>query len=432
MLRMLGLFMVMPVIAVLATDYPGATPWLIGLAIGGYGLTQAVLQIPMGIWSDRWGRKPVIVIGLLCFAAGSLLAAYAESMWGLVLGRVLQGAGAIAGAVMALAADVSREQQRTKVMAIIGIAIGVSFYVALLLGPALAGQMGLKGLFQLTAVFALLAIVPVLFLVPRTQISAPSGDTLPNKSSIKLLLKQPALLRLNASVLLLHLLIASFFVQIPSILNQLQVPLSEHWHTYLPVLLISIFGLVVLMRLPLSQNALIKLCVLLLAGAFVGFAFHNNHYWLLFGASCVFFSGFNYLEANFPALVSTLSPAGQKGSAMGIFASFQFFGAFLGGLLSGYSHHLLGQQNALLLFAGLCLIWLLFTPRATGKTGVKRYTLSVNFDQHPFAQVQQKLAAIEGVKEVQVDIQQGAAYLKVEGQQFTLENAYNALATESS
>ena len=267
--------MVMPVLAILAQDYDGYSTLMVGLAIGGYGLTQAVLQIPMGVLSDRIGRKPVILIGLLMFAAGSLVAGMADTMWQLVLGRVMQGAGAIAGAIMALAGDVSRENQRTKMMAIIGVSIGFSFYLAVILGPVLSAKFGLNGLFMVTAVCALAAMALIYFAIPTTVNVAPQGDTLPLTTDIKRLVGERSLMRLNLSVLVLHMLITLIFTQIPSLIVAAGMPLAEHWEIYLPVLILSVAGLALVMRL--SKGWVLRyplmLNVVLLMLAFGGFWF---------------------------------------------------------------------------------------------------------------------------------------------------------------
>ena len=420
MLRMLGLFMVMPVIAILALDFEDYSPLLLGLAIGGYGLTQAALQIPMGVLSDKWGRKPIIVIGLLLFAIGSFVAASADSLWLVTIGRILQGAGAIAAAIMALAGDISRESERPKVMAIIGISIGLSFYIALFLGPLLATNYGLSGLFLLTGVFALACIPLVIFVVPKVKIVAPKGDALPRINDLKSLAKDPLLLRLNFSVLLLHLMISVIFISLPSMFIDLGWQLEVHGRLYGVVLLGSIFGLAILMSLSkrLGQKPILMLAIGLLFIAFIALSFLPSGLYGLLVIIVVFFSGFNYLEANFPALVSSISPAGKKGSAMGIFASCQFFGAFLGGVISGSVSNSLGQSGLFGLAAIICAIWLVLMVGFRGVSNVRRYTISVDKDERTLTQIEQKLAELRGVEEAKLIVAEKTIYLKVEKHSF--------------
>jgi MFS family permease len=428
---MLGLFMVMPVLAILALDYPGYSALMLGLAIGGYGLTQALLQIPMGVLSDKIGRKPVIVFGLLLFAMGSGVAALADDMLWLVIGRFLQGAGAIAGAIMALAGDVSREEQRSKVMAIIGVAIGFSFYLALLLGPLIADNFGLKGIFGITAMLALLCIPMLIYVVPNATNVAPKGDTLPVLADLKALFFEPQLRQLNISVLILHLLITLFFVQVPSLLISFGWDLNSHWKLYLPVLLGSIISMAGLMLLAKKskQQTVIKLSIIILIVVFAGMSLNHSLLGLLL-LSWLFFSAFNFLEANFPALVSSIAPAGKKGSAMGIYASFQFFGAFLGGLLSGGISQYLHTQWVFLIAAVICLIWLMIVGGLRGTEGLKRYTLKANLHEQSVEQIAQRLASINGIQDITIVPDEDTIYLKVDSKQFTLQDAKKALKLE--
>ena len=425
LMRMLGLFMIMPVIALLAPAYPDYSPMLVGLAIGGYGLTQAIMQIPMGVLSDRFGRKPIIAIGLAMFAGGSVLAALADSLWMVVVGRVLQGAGAIAGAVMALAADLSRENQRAKVMAIIGIAIGFSFYLAVILGPIIAADMGLSGIFMVTAVLAL-ACYPLLFIgVPSIQQTAPKGDTLPTWQGIRGLVSEPSLWRLNVSVLLLHCLITLIFVQLPVQFSKMGWELSEHWAVYLPILFASILGMAILMGLQRKMlgGHVMRFSIFLLVIACSGMSLFLNDSFYLFVFMWLFFSAFNYLEANFPALVSSIAPAGKKGSAMGIYASFQFFGAFLGGLATGYlSDHY--TPATILLFASImCLLWVFLFAGFHGTQHLKRYTLAYHLPGVSTEELRELFGQLDGIIDLTIVPAESAVYLKVDAQVFDLQAA---------
>ncbi|MDP5133497.1 MAG: MFS transporter [Paraglaciecola sp.] len=429
-LRMLGLFMIMPVMAVAARDYPDYSVMLVGLAIGGYGLTQAMLQIPMGVLSDKIGRKPVIIIGLVFFALGSLLAAFSDSLMWIVLGRFLQGAGAIAGAIMALAGDLSREKQRPKVMAIIGIAIGFSFYIALLLGPTIANAYGLKGIFLATGVLAILCMLLVWLVVPNPYDVAPKGDTLPVIKDIKRLLAHPQLMRLDLSVLVLHMLITLLFVHIPKFFVALGWPMSQHWQLYLGILLVSIAGLALIMGLGRKINQ-VSLMVASVMGLAIVFALlsieHVSLLWLLVLVS-VFFTCFNYLEANFPAMVSSVAPAGKKGSAMGIYASCQFFGAFLGGMLSASISQFFGSQWVFGLAAVLCVVWVYLIKGLHSTQRLKRYTLKVNSQTAEHAM--QQIAELDGVEDLTFMPSEQVIYIKVDGQKFDIQRARNSLNLE--
>jgi MFS family permease len=420
-LRMLGLFMVMPVIAISAKNYPDYSAFLVGLAIGGYGLTQALLQIPMGVLSDKIGRKPVIAGGLVIFAIGSIVAATADSLAWVVVGRLLQGGGAIAGAIMALAGDLSRESQRPKVMAIIGVSIGFSFYLALLLGPIIAGNFGLSGIFLMTGILACLCILLVLFVVPNTQKIAPKGDTLPVIEDLKSLFLHPQLIRLNISVLLLHMLITLLFVQIPVFLVDLNWPLSTHWKAYSLVLVVSVLGLIGLIALATKRKqAVMQFSVAGLAVVFALLIFGQHSIIYLMILVSLFFTCFNYLEANFPAMVSNIAPAGKKGSAMGVYASFQFFGAFIGGVLSGSIGELLGIKWVFVLASILCCIWLLLIRGLRATNRLKRYTLKTN-SQTSDLTIQQ-LSKLEGVVDITLAPDEQVMYLKAE-QHFDIQHA---------
>lgn len=414
-LRMMGLFMVMPVLAVAAMDYPDYSPLLVGLAVGGYGLTQAALQIPMGMMSDKWGRKPVILLGLSVFAIGSFVAAYADSMALMIVGRILQGAGAIAGAIMALATDVSRESQRAKVLAIIGIAIGFSFYLAVILGPLIANSFGLAGVFAITGILALMCMPLVKWVVPNGE-ALSSGDTLPQKGQLARLVFSSQLWRLNVSVMVLHMLITLLFVQLPITLLHFDMTLESHWTVYLPVLGASIVGLIIMMSIARGRTpkSLLFFGVALMGIAFLTLSAEPQNWWAVTIAVVLFFTGFNYLEANFPALVSSIAPAGQKGTAMGIYASFQFFGAFLGGMLSGLVTDFWSQDIAYAVGAASTLIWFVVLYGMKEVSRVKRVMMQASLSGNLSEEMQKQLMQVPGVLEVTINVQSDSVYLKVD------------------
>ena len=360
--RMLGLFMVLPLLALYAADMPGATPAMLGLALGIYGLSQAALQIPLGWLSDRIGRKPVIVAGLLVFALGSLVAAQADTAAGIVLGRFLQGAGAIASTVMAMVADLTSEEQRTKAMAIVGASIGASFAVALVLGPLVAASGGLEAVFYLTAVLALSGIAVVLLQVPTPARLIEHEEVGARGVHLARALADRQLLRLNVGVFTLHFILMACFLLVPAILEgALQVPRGDHWQVYLPTLLLSLLGMLPLMRLAEKGGRLREVfptAIALVLVALLGFGFTAAGP-LFYVSLWLFFVGFNYLEATLPSLVSKTVFAGGRGTAMGIYSSCQFLGAFAGGAGGGYVLQHWGAPGLLALCMVPGITWLL-------------------------------------------------------------------------
>jgi MFS family permease len=365
--RMLGLFMVLPLLALYAADFPGASPSMIGLALGVYGLTQALLQIPFGWLSDQVGRKPVIIGGLVLFALGSIVAAMADTVYGIVLGRTLQGAGAIASTVMALVADLTREEQRTKAMALVGISIGLSFAVALVLGPVVAAAGGLAAVFWFTALLAVAGVAIVVLLVPTPpKVGTEHNEVGARAGLIGRSLRDPALVRLNFGVFTLHFILMASFLVVPGFLEQSAgVDRARHWMVYLPALLLSIAGMVPLMILAerwgrLHQVFLFAIALVFAAIAMLGFTSTTVVFYL---GLWIFFVGFNYLEATLPSLVSKTVFAGGKGTAMGVYSTCQFLGAFAGGAAGGW---ILQYMNVAALIS-VCLLlaavwWLLVLP----------------------------------------------------------------------
>jgi len=338
-LRLLGLFLILPVFAVYAPTIPGgADATLVGLALGIYGLTQGVLQIPYGAASDRWGRKPVIAAGLIVFAVGSFIAALADDIVWTIVGRAIQGAGAISAAVTAFIADATRDEHRTKAMALVGASVGLTFAGSLVLAPLLYAAIGVKGLFAMTGVLVVVAIGVLLWVVPSASLLPPNAEhASPETTSAAMF--DPQLLRLNFGIFALHTVLMAMFVVIPVLLVQSGgLPLSQHWKVYLPVVLLS-FALMMKPLMVAERRALIRPLfigsIVLVLIAQVGFLLRGDALvwlalWLL-----LFFTGFNILEACLPSLVSRIAPAAAKGLALGIYNTAQALGLFAGGALGG-------------------------------------------------------------------------------------------------
>ena len=362
-MRMLGLFLILPVFALYGTELAGATPMLIGLAIGAYGLTQALLQIPFGMLSDKIGRRPVIVMGLLIFALGSAVAAEADTIGGVILGRGLQGCGAIAAAVMALAADLTRDSQRTKSMAFIGISVGAAFLIALVAGPMIAATAGLSGVFWATAALALVAVALLYGVVPAGGEAAFRPEVNARAGALGVVLRNPDLLRLDFGVLVLHFILTASFVVLPVILeSQLGVARADHWMIYVPVLLVSVAGMAALISIGERRRILHRLlagvAVLVIVADLVLAGFSDSLPLFILGL-WLFFVGFNTLEASLPSLLTRFAPEGMRGTALGVYATAQFLGAFLGGTLGGLVYGGFGADGVFLACALAAGIWLI-------------------------------------------------------------------------
>ena len=361
-LRMLPLFMLLPVLALAESQYSGATPLLLGLALGIYGLTQATLQIPFGILSDRFGRKPIITIGLLIFILGSLLAAISESIYGLIVGRAFQGAGAIAAAMMALASDVSSEQSRTKIMAIIGISIGMAFSLAFILGPFLYTYIDIKGLFYIGAAFGLLAIVMLLTVVPNPTALKKIRTKTINLSGLTVVFFKPQLLRFNYSIFTSHLILMANFVVIPIALrDHVGLTTHSHWQLYLSVLICSLFIMVPFIifseRFSNIKSFFIVSILLIIISQTGLILFHSTL--VSIGIFLIlFFGAFNYLEALLPSEVSKTASADQKGTALGIYSTSQFLGIFIGGAIGGLIYQEWGLESVHIFCLIMSCFWL--------------------------------------------------------------------------
>lgn len=419
-LRMLGLFMMLPVLSLFAENLEGSTPFLIGLAVSIYGLTQALLQIPFGLWSDQFGRKKIIIIGLLLFIAGSIVAALSTTIYGVLAGRALQGSGAIAAAVMALAADLTQEVHRTKAMATIGASIGIAFGVAVTLGPIIASLVGVQGIFWVTAVLAVFAIIAILTVVPDPPISKKHRDAEVMPEQMSTALKNPDLLRLNYGIFVLHLLLTATFVVVPLLMRDAGLLAAEHWKVYLGVMvsaIIIMIPFIILAEKKRQMKAVFMGAIATLIVADLGLMLFNDNLTGIIIALGVFFCGFNLLEATLPSLISKTAPADLKGTAMGVYSTSQFLGAFIGGAVGGWSYGQWGAQAVFLfcILAALSWLWVsmhMNPPRYLANLLISLEALSTQDADH----LADAMLAIVGVEDVILHYAEGVAYLKVDNQ----------------
>ncbi len=427
-LRMLGLFMIMPVFAIYGRDLIGYSPLWVGIVIGAYGLTQAVLQIPMGQLSDRIGRKPVIIAGLALFCLGSIIAGMADSVYGVAFGRILQGTGAVASAILALAADITRDQQRPKVMAVIGMCIGLSFAFSLVAGPVLAQWIGLKGIFFVTAALAIVGMLVVHYIVPNSTTKAPAGDASTNGDKLKAMLRNPQLLRLDAGIFLLHLTLTAVFVSLPFELEAAGLVGEHHWWIYFPALLLSFVLMVPLLIIAAKKkmNKQFFLFAIVLMGiALCVMGLASGSLWLFALAIVLYFTAFNFLEASLPAMISMSAPAGAKGSAMGVYSTSQFAGAFCGGIIAGSLYTQLGAQGLFFSIAAVMIVWFMISLGLENVGQVKAHTISVTITNQREAElIAEKLISLSGINEAVVVLEEQVAYLKAT-KDFEIDQALN-------
>lgn len=358
-LRMLGMFIVLPVFALFAETLPGGRDrTLVGLALGAYGLTQAVLQVPFGWASDKWGRRPVIYSGLALFALGSFVAAWAPTIGWTIVGRAVQGAGAVSAAVIALCADLTREAVRTRAMAVIGITIATTFALSLVLGPLLNAAIGVPGIFALTGVLAMGAAGVVRYVIPNVAARATRA---PSRAAFRRVLRDPNLLRLNYGIFALHALFMALFVELPFALRDNGVAVDRQWEIYLPVLVLS-----VALMWPFARSAdhpqrgkpvfVGAVGVLLIGEVALALGLHSLP--ALVAGLLLFFAAFNLLEATLPSFVSRYAPADLKGSAVGVYASLQFLGAFAGAAIGGWLAQHAGAAAVFGFGVALTAVWL--------------------------------------------------------------------------
>lgn len=435
-LRMLGLFIILPVFALYAGHLPGGDNHaLIGVALGVYGLTQALLQVPFGWLSDRWGRKPVIYLGLLLFAAGSFVAAAADSIYLVILGRTIQGAGAISAAVMALTADLTREEHRTKAMALIGMTIGAMFVVSLVIAPPLNRWIGVPGIFAMTGVLALLALAVVRLVVPNPLRSTFHSDAEAQPALIRNVFQDPELMRLNYGVFSLHAVLMALWVVVPFALVSSGLGQDHHWQVYLPVLLGSLlFAIPAIVyaerRDRLKQVFVGAIAVLLMAE--VGLAFAGARLPLLGAGLLLFFVGFNVLEASLPSLISKIAPVGAKGTAIGIYSSVQFLGTFVGAALGGLLSQHFGAYALFAFCAMLVAVWiaLALTMRTPPAVRTHMYAIPA-MDPQRARGLAQRLSGLPGVREALVLATERVVYVKADAKGFDEERVLRLLGGEA-
>ncbi len=428
-LRMFGLFLLLPVMAVYASSLPGSTPLMVGLTLGAYGLTQAMLQIPFGLLSDRIGRKKIITIGLLIFALGSVVAALASSIEWLVIGRAIQGGGAISSAVLALTADLTREEQRTKAMAMIGMSIGLVFLLSISIAPPLAGQIGIDGLFWITSIMALLAIVGLHKGVPTPERRILHRDVIPALAQIGEVLKDRQLLRLDFGIFVLHMVLTALFVVVPAQITQVgDLTLEQHWKVYLPILVLSVVAMIpLIMAASRSEKVTLvfRLGTLILGSSLVLLALVSGQgqpqFSLLLLAIWAFFVGFNALEAMLPSLVSRVAPAASKGTAIGVYNSLQFFGVFCGGIIAGVLAGRYGPSSVFWFCAAMAAIWCWVAWAAPGFLLSSSRVISIG-EQSP-SQIDalvDRIGRVRGVQEVIIVRGETLAYLKVDDKELDI------------
>ncbi len=424
--RMLGLFMIYPVFATFARRLPGASPYTIGLALGIYGLTQGLLQMPFGLLSDRLGRKVMIVLGLALFGLGSAVAANARTIEGMIWGRALQGAGAVGSVVLAMVGDLTSEENRTSAMAMVGMTIGLSFLVAIVTGPVVGAWIGISGIFWLMSALALVGIAITLFIVPAPRVLRVHRDAEAVPAMIGSTLRNPELLRLDFGIFALHAMLTASFLVVPGLLAAtLGVKPRTEWLVYLPVLLVSVAvmvpAIIVGERFRRMKTVLVAAVAALAASQFM-LAAAGQDKWALLAAITLFFAAFNVMEASLPSLVTKIAPAAAKGTATGVYSSSQFLGIFVGGLAGGWVHQHLGAAAVFEYAGALALLWLLIAATMRRPSYLASRVLRIASVVDP-VRLKERLLEVPGVAEAVVVPEEGVAYLKVDSKRFDRQQA---------
>jgi MFS family permease len=421
--RLLGLFMIYPVFAAYAGTLAGANPYLIGEALGIYGLSQGLLQIPFGLLSDRIGRKVMIVLGLVLFGAGSAVAALSTTIGGVIIGRALQGAGAVGSVILALVADLTGEDSRTAAMATVGITIGASFLVALLAGPVVANFIGVSGIFWLMVALALVGIAITQFVVPNPPRLRVHRDAETVPALFGAVLHNRELLRLDIGIFALHAMLTASFLVVPDLLRgTVGVAVHDQWIVYLPVLLVSIAvmvpAIIVAEKYRRMKGVFVSAVMALVASQIMLF-YGSGNVFVLLAALIVFFSAFNVMEASLPSLITKVAPPDVKGTAMGVYSSLQFFGIFTGGIIGGMAHQHVGSAGVFVLTTALAVIWLIAAAgMAQPSYLTTRLVPIAETKLSDAAGLAAKLRQVPGVAEAVIIAEESVAYLKVDAKSF--------------
>ncbi len=424
--RMLGLFMLIPIFTLYANKLSGATPILVGIAFGAYGLSQGLLQIPFGLLSDKFGRKPLIAVGLVLFIIGSLIGACSDTIYSMILARLMQGMGAIGSVLIALTADLTKDNDRTKAMAVIGLTIGVSFSLAMVISPAISHAFGLAGIFYLTAIFGFIGLAILYLVIPTPAQQRFHLDSETNATLIAVVIKNRQLLALDFGIFFQHLILTATFFALPLILkNELAMSLADKsLYFYLPIM-ISAFVLMVpfivlaekYQRMPMVFIGAIV--VIALSQLCLSFEYQNFH--LLTACVLIYFVAFNVLEALLPSLISRKAPIHSKGTAMGVYSTSQFLGIFVGGALAGFLFRYFSFTGIYLVNTVLTIIWFLISTRIDLATNLTSVMISCELDVINDS-IKAKLQSFPGVQEMVFSKEEDAIYLKVNQNQFDLES----------
>lgn len=422
-LRMLGMFLILPIFAIYAEGLPSSpSAFQVGLALGAYGLTQALFQLPFGMLSDRYGRKNIIYIGLLLFALGSFVSGYSDDIHIIILGRAIQGAGAISAAITALVADLTRDEHRTKAMAMIGATIGITFALSLMGAPLLNKLIGVPGIFMLTGLLSLLAILVVRFVVPTPLTLKTSKVLKTSQPSFKSILKNTQLSRLNFGIFALHAAQMAMFIVVPTALaTSGGLDVNQHWKVYLPVLLTSFVFMVpiIILSEKFNQSKLVfigSIFLMLIAQLMFGVLIHV--FWGLIASLFVYFVAFNVLEASLPSLISKIAPPSAKGTAIGVYNTCQSLGVFFGGLLGGFLADLGGSFSVFSFCAILMTLWAAFALSMKAPPAIKTLMFMIKNKSllkspKQLALIELKLQKIKGVRDVMILLEEGKVMLKV-------------------